>query len=66
MTVKEGDRVRLLVETVGIEGATVPAGTFGTVVDDMHAPDEYAVDVVVDDGVYDNVSVSGQQVEAVR
>ncbi|MQA80351.1 MAG: hypothetical protein GEV10_18025 [Streptosporangiales bacterium] len=64
MKVKEGSRVRLLVETTGIEGTVVPAGTVGTVVDDAHAPDEYAVDVKVD-GQFDNVAVTGGQVEPV-
>jgi hypothetical protein len=64
MTIKEGDRVRLTADTQGIRGSEIPAGTIGTVVDDMHAPDQYAVDVKVNDR-YDNVAVSGEQIEAV-
>lgn len=62
--IKEGDRVRVLVEKVGIEGLTVPAGTVGTVVDDVHAPDSYAVDVRIGDR-FDNIDVSGEQIETV-
>lgn len=64
MTIKEGDRVRLTADSKGIRGTDVPAGTVGTVVDDVHAPDQYAVDVTVNDR-YDNVAVSGEQLEAV-
>lgn len=65
MTIKEGDRVRLTVDMLGDDGVRViPAGTVGTVVDDVHAPGQYAVDVRVDDR-YDNVPVSGDQIEPV-
>lgn len=60
--IKEGDRVKVLVEKVGIEGLTVPAGTVGTVVDDLHAPESYAVDVRVGDR-FDNIDVSSEQIE---
>jgi hypothetical protein len=60
--IKEGERVRLLVAAQGLDGTAVPAGTVGTVVDDLNAPDEYAIDVVVD-GRYDNVAVGGDEIE---
>ena len=62
MTVREGDRVRLLQDVVGIMGNRVPAGTVGTIVDDVNAPGQYAVDVRVDDA-YDNVAVTPEQFE---
>lgn len=65
MTIKEGDRVRLTVDVLGDDGVRViPAGTEGTVVDDVHAPGQYAVDVRVGDS-YDNVPVSSEQIELV-
>lgn len=62
MTIKEGDEVRLRVGVTGIRGTTVPAGTVGVVVDDVHAPGQYAVDIEIN-GAYDNVAVTGDQVE---
>ena len=62
MTVREGDQVRLLEDVVGIMGELVPAGTIGTVVDDVNAPGQYAVDVQVNDA-YDNVAVTPAQFE---
>lgn len=62
---KEGDEVRLRVDVTADGGEhVVPAGTVGVVVDDVHAPDQYAVDVEVG-GEYDNVAVTGEQIEAV-
>ena len=63
MSVREGDQVRLLEDLVGIMGHHVPAGTIGTIVDDLNAPAHYAVDVQVNDA-YDNVAVSPDQFEA--
>jgi hypothetical protein len=61
--IREGDRVRLTTDVVGDDGVRViPAGTVGTVVDDVHAPGQYAVDVIVD-GEYDNVPVTADQIE---
>lgn len=60
--VAEGQEVRLLVPVERDGGGTVPAGTVGTVVDALHGPGEYAVDVLVD-GEYDNVAVRGDQLE---
>lgn len=60
--IKEGDRVKLLAEKVGIEGLIVPAGTVGTVMDDLHAPDSYAVDVRIG-GRFDDIDVSAEQIE---
>jgi hypothetical protein len=60
--IKEGDRVRLLTDTIGIEGTVVPAGTQGTVVDDTHAPAEYAIDVVLNDA-FDNVTAASTDLE---
>jgi hypothetical protein len=64
MMFKEGDQVRLLVPVAGIGKVLAAAGTVGTVVDDVHAPDEYGVDVEVN-GQYDNLVVSGDQLTAV-
>lgn len=61
---EEGDRVRLVVEKVGIEGLTVPAGTEGTIVDAARAPGSYAVDVRVGDR-FDNIDVSAEELEPV-
>ena len=62
---KEGDEVRLRVDVTGDGGAhVVPAGTVGVVVDDVHAPGQYAVDVEVN-GEPDNVAVTGEQIDAV-
>lgn len=62
---KEGDEVRLCVDVTGDGGdCTIPAGTIGVVVDDVHAPGQYAVDVEVD-GEPDNLAVSGDQIEPV-
>ena len=63
MRVREGDQVRLLEDLVGIMGNRVPAGTIGTIVDDINAPAQYAVDVQIND-TYDNVAVSPDQFEA--
>jgi hypothetical protein len=63
MRVREGDQVRLLADLVGSMGHRVPAGTIGTIVDDVNAPAQYAVDVQVND-TYDNVAVSPDQFEA--
>lgn len=63
MTITEGTQVRLRVDVTGIRGTRVPAGTVGVVVDDAHAPHQYAVDVQVD-GRNDNVAVSGEQIQA--
>lgn len=65
MTITEGTQVRLRVDVTGIRGTAVPAGTTGVVVDDLHAPNQYAVDVQVD-GRNDNVAVSGEQIEPVE
>lgn len=64
MTIREGDEVRFTNDVTGIRGTRVPAGTVGVVVDDVHAPGQYAVDVEVD-GEPDNVAVSGDQIEPV-
>ncbi|MQA02309.1 MAG: hypothetical protein GEV07_06135 [Streptosporangiales bacterium] len=65
MTFEEGTKVRLVGDVTRDDGVpVVPAGTVGTVVDAVNAPDEYAVDVVVD-GEFDNVPVTGDQIEAV-
>lgn len=65
MRFKEGDEVRLRVDVARDGGVgVVPAGTVGVVVDDVHAPGQYAIDVEVD-GEYDNVAVSGNQVEPI-
>lgn len=63
--ITEGAGVRILVAVTGIRGIDVPAGTVGVVVDDKHAPDEYAVDVEIG-GRYDNIVVSGEQIEPVE
>ena len=62
MTVEERDVLRLTVDVPRDGGGVVPAGTVGTVVDVVHAPDQYAVDVQVD-GEYDNVAVAADQIE---
>ena len=62
MTVAEGDRVRLLEDIIGIMGHVVPAGTLGTVVDDVNAPEQYAVDVQVD-GSYENIVATSAQLD---
>ncbi|MBO0829437.1 MAG: hypothetical protein J2P24_16820, partial [Streptosporangiales bacterium] len=57
--------VRLRVDVTRDGGVgVVPAGTVGVVVDDVHAPGQYAVDVEVD-GEPDNVAVGGEQIELV-
>lgn len=61
--IKEGDRVRLVTDVTGDDGVRViPAGTVGIVVDALHAPDEYAVDVRLGDQ-FDNIAVSADQLE---
>lgn len=63
--IKEGDRVRLVADVTADDGVTVvPAGTEGIVVDADSAPHGYAVDVIVD-GEYDNIPVTGAQIEPV-
>jgi hypothetical protein len=60
------DRVRTLVDVETVDGK-LPAGSEGVIVDDLHAPHEFAIDLVVPDPEllggfpFENVSLGPDQ-----
>jgi hypothetical protein len=62
---KEYDRVRLVADVIGDDGAVIPAGTTGVVVDVSPDGSGYAVDIKIN-GEFDNIHANPDQVEIVE